>query len=509
MSKKSSGISFFKRIIASFFSKGDSEAENKRLLKDVAKKLGHSGYKYYKSGSDQILPAFGKFFFETYKTISSAQTAFHAQPNPNAYKNLVAEYALSEKQKKIEEELSEESIQTLSKNMPFQQLKSKIKNDLTAFCSAFDAKKVADIDDLYTKVVRFREFCLYDFYFVLKKFDSTIKEFDFNKNPKFSPIDASYIVEDLKNFTALIYSLPLEDDWSAMFTMFKKVKDAEPVKQNQWNKLMAKLSQLKDGAVLDMMIQLITKNPSYETKAVEKKEHMLESYIEKVRDEAKSALKQLENQQQNSKIDGLVSQIFGTTAISITKNYTEQRSAPFEKKSLGSFTYAKPINYMKAFLVEFVKKDVREYADLILIRGQWTTQPLSAQMSDDYHKMLEISDAITVLDDRVAEDAEVGAKMKTLLPRADRDKDSGNIIHRLLEDCNSEARDNLVQGTKAMVSFAKTLKVVIEDHKKNRPEIISNWKELERFSEHPIDESGTEIYKRIYLFVNLMQNFLK
>ena len=130
-------------------------------------------------------------------------------------------------------------------------------------------------------------------------------------------------------------------------------------------------------------------------------------------------------------------------------------------------------------------------------------------MSSAYHQMLEASDAITQFDAKLNEEAEIGMKIKTLLPRADRDKESNNIIKTTLRDVNSLAREYLVNTTKSMISFAKILKSVIEDHKKPKGEIVMNWKELDRFAEHPINQLGVEVYKKIYLFVQLVQSELQ
>ena len=87
----SSGLSFFFFFFGSLFSGNDPEAEKKRLLKSIAKNLSHTGYKFYKAASDQILPGFGKFFYDMYKIISPAQLFFQNQPNPAFYKNMVIE----------------------------------------------------------------------------------------------------------------------------------------------------------------------------------------------------------------------------------------------------------------------------------------------------------------------------------------------------------------------------------------------------------------------------------
>lgn len=504
----SSGLSFFQKFFGSLFSGNDPEAEKKRLLKSISKNLSHTGYKFYKVASDQILPGFGKFFYDMYKIISPAQLFFQNQQNPAFYKNMVIEYSLSEKQKQLSENFSEESIATLSKNLPFEQLKKKIKTDLGNFTGEFDSNKVSAIDSLYTKLLSFRSFCTYDFYFMLKKFDSTLRESDFSRTPHLEPIDASYIADDLKDFVSIICSMPLNEDWSDVILLFKSQRGIEPVKQNQWNKIVQKLRQLRDSRIFDMIIQLTTKDPSYATNLSPKQEHIFESYIESLQKQTLTALNKLEDAQKNSKIDSLLVQIFNTNTVSVLKNYTDSLNETFAKKNLEGYIYAKPLNYLKAFLIDYVKRDIREYADLVLIRGKWTLAPLAAEMSNQYHALLEISDSITEFDEKMAEEGEIGIKIKTLLPRTERDKEANNIIRTILGDANSMAKDYLVAAARNMIGFAKTLKSLIEDYSKPKGEILMNWKELDRYAEHPIKTLGIEVYKKLYLFVSLLQGLI-
>ena len=175
---------------------------------------------------------------------------------------------------------------------------------------------------------------------------------------------------------------------------------------------------------------------------------------------------------------------------------------------MGEFEHARALNYLKAFLVEYVKRDVREYADLVLIRGQWATTPLSQQMSDAYNIILQISEKITAFDDKMAPTGEIGVKLKTHLPSTERSKEAANIVRTLLEDANNEAKDCIIACTKNIIVFARNVKALIEDYQKKKAEIIINWKELDRFAEHPIPELSVEVYKKMYLISTLMQSLL-
>ena len=190
------------------------------------------------------------------------------------------------------------------------------------------------------------------------------------------------------------------------------------------------------------------------------------------------------------------------------KNYTEQANLILETKNVGNYSNYQPLNYMKAFLIEFVKKDIREYSDLVLIRGEWATTALSIPMSEAYHSLLDLSTEITDFDKKLAEDGEIGTKIKTLLPRTSRDREARNIIQTITRNANTEAYDYLIKGTKDLITIAKTIKTLIEDYSKKTPDLIINWKELDHFAEHPIRELGIEVYKKIYMFVSLMQNYL-
>ena len=499
--------SIFQKLLGSLVGGKDADAAKKKQLKNIAKNLSKTHFKFYKASSDQALPIMGKFFFDLYKALSSCQTLFNSQQNPNYYKSTVINTGLSENQKQLAESLSEEAIQESAKSGDFAQIKSKVKADITAFSGEFDQSKIQLIDNLYQKLLAFKAFCTFDYFFILKKFDSTIRENEFSKAPKLNAIDASYISDDLKDFLSVLYSLPLGEDWTDLMQLLKNMRGGtEPIKAGQWSKIVSRLTQLKASHVFEMIIQLTTKDPLYEVKYEEKHEQIVEDYIDKIKTEAQTTINKLENALKNSKTDTLLNQIFGTTSISSLQNYTDEQSSYFTKKNLGGFEYTRPLNYLKAFLLEYVKRDIRAYADLVLIRGKWTTTPLSAEMSDAYNALLEYSEKITIFDKNLSEEeGEYGIKLKTLLPRADRDKEAASIIKTTLRDNNTLAKEYIISATKQLIVFGKNTKMLLEDYQKTRPEMLTNWKELDRFAETPIKDLSVEVYKKIYLIVQLMQ----
>ncbi|MDE7291132.1 MAG: hypothetical protein K2N58_03700 [Treponemataceae bacterium] len=497
---------FFAKLLSSFFGSNDSDAEKKRKIKAIAKNLSKSKYHFFKN--DEAQPALAKFLYDIYKAIFPAKAMFMAQDNPNRLKTMIVNYSLTEQQHAVIDALSEEAIKELMKKSSVDKIRAQIQQNIESLLQFFSPEKIAKIEALYKKMVMFRSFCTYDFYFLLKKFDASLREGEFNAPPRFDKINADYIGDELKDFIAVAYVFPEKEDWSDLVKFFKDTKGSEPVTLNVWNKIVNRINSVKNSRVLEMMIQVATKDPNYFPDYSFTEELIVDDYIDKIRGDAQKTLDSLVTAMQNNKIDGLLNQIFGTTQVDRLANYTAVNSAIYERKNLGSFEYVNELNYYKAFLLDFVKKDVREFSDLVLVRGTWSTQALSTPMSNAYHALIDSSETLLAFDAKIAENAEIGVKLKNHMPSVDRGKEARNIVGTILADLNEEAKKLCVDGTKNLIVIAKTTKTLLEDYAKPNGEVIINWKELDRFSDHPIKELGVEIYKSIYLFVNLMQSCL-
>jgi len=200
-------------------------------------------------------------------------------------------------------------------------------------------------------------------------------------------------------------------------------------------------------------------------------------------------------------------QIFGKKEIKALRYYVPAACDALAKKNLPVFKYSEPLNYLKAFITENVKTDIREYYDVVVIRGQWDAQ-LSAPLSNAYQELLKISDEISKFDNSMSETGPSGIKIKTLLPKTSHDSGAENIIKRLVGDANDEARSFLVTSTQDLVTIGRLMKQLIEDYLKQKPVLVGNWHELEKYIDKPMKEFSIGIYKKIYLFVQLMQQYL-
>ncbi|SFI75894.1 hypothetical protein SAMN04487775_105164 [Treponema bryantii] len=501
--------SFFQSLLSSLFKSSNPEAEKKRRLKNLAKTISKTKYhSFYRPSSGEMLAPFGKLIFDLYKAVSSAQTFFRNTQNPAIFKRQIINYVLSDNQLALLEELDEQKILELAKTVPFGKLSQDVEHKLQVFTNDFNETRATKADSLEKAFSLFQDFCEFDFYMILKKFDSSYQEFSFNSLPRLEKVNAEYIIDDLKDFLTVAYSITDDTiDWNALFDMFKETQSRELISAGNWKKIIAKIKSIQSSKSLDLIVQHISEDFTYETKTSYHHASIIEPYIEKFENDTRNLIAKIEAEQKESKASSICMQIFGTASPQSLKYYTSEFNAPLEKKGLSVLEYTEPLNYLKTFLVEFVKKSIREYYDVVVIRGQWDAT-LSAPMSNAYQELLKLSDEITGFDEMMAEEGSMGVKVKTLLPKTAHDAGAENIINRVVSDANESARGYIIQGTQNLIVIGKTIKQLIEDYVLPKPVLVANWKELEKFFETPLKEFSVDIYKKIYLFVQLMQNYI-
>ncbi|MBQ0167568.1 MAG: hypothetical protein KBT02_10730 [Treponema sp.] len=505
-----SGENIFQKLFSSLFHSNDADAEKKRQLKAIAKNLSKQRYKFYKPQSSQVLPGYANFLFDIYKLVGPLQAMFNGIKNPNTYKNWVITSVLTPEQHTMYEELSEEAILEAAKQQDLSAVVASTRQKLNAFTSSFTQEIVDSMDSTYNTLMLLQSFSNYDYFFTLKKFYSSLRENDFNITPKFEALDAEYLTDDLKDFAVLFVSIPLEAQaWTEVFAIIKEHKGFDPIPANQWNKLLNRCRDIKLNNVIDMMIQLITDNPSYVTAYRERGEHIADSFVDKLRNDTDALLRKLQSEQSLSKNNSLLTQIFGSTDIVRLKYYNEAGNEMFAKRGIPGYSLYKPLNYLKAFLLDYVKKDVRDYCELVLVRGKWIATQQASQMSDAYNNIIQAAEKVSAFDETLADGQELNTKMKSYCLRADRDMEARKVVQTLLNDVNTEARDLIVKATQQLVIIGRYTKSLLEDYEKPTKELLMNWKELEHFSDGSIKEQGVALYKKVYLFVQLMQMNLK
>ena len=500
----------FLDVIRGLFGGGnDPEAEKRRRLQQIAKVLNQNKYsKFYRAKTEELEPPFAKFFFDIYKVIASTQVFLQNAAKSEQLKQITVDAFLDKDLRALKESLSAAAIGERAKTMPVKELSAAVKRQLSDYAAAFDNVRVNNIDNCYNTIITLVNFVSFDFFFLLKKFDSAISERNFNYQPKFINIKATEVIEELKDFMECSASVEMDRDWKAALGVLKTYKEGmDVVNVDHWAKVIRLLKDVGRSRIFELIIQHTTADPLWLSVPNLVDERMADTMLDAKKAEIEGAINKIQNDKRSAQIEQLAKTIFGSADVERMSNYTNKANDAFYKKNFEGFTKTAGVNYLKAYLLDFFKKEVRELCDLLVVRGQWSNIVLSKPVSDAYHEVMGLLDNLAVFDESLDEKGEHGSRLKQALLKVDRDKGQGKYIRIILKTVNNNAQRMINTASTNLITIGRNFKSLLEDMQKKPAELIMNWRELESASEEPLGKRLTEDYKRMYFFVQLLQFF--
>jgi hypothetical protein len=502
-------MGFLDAILGLFGSGNDPEAAKKKRLLQIAKDLKQNKYgKLYRPKTGELDPAFAKCFYDIYKVVASAQVFLQNAAKSAALKQITMDAFLDKDLRALKENLSAEVIQEKAKTVPVKELSSAVKKALSGFSAAFDNTRINNIDNCYNTIVSLGNFVCFDYFFLLKKFDSGMTERSFNVTPKFNSVKASDLSETIKDFMEYSAAVEMDWDWKSALAVLKTYKEGmDVVNPDHWAKVIRLLKDLSRSRIFELIIQHTSGDPLWQSIPKPPNERMADTLLDAKKAEVEKAVDKIQHDKRSAQIEQLAKAIFGSADIVRLTNYTSKAGEIYYKKNFDGFTKTAGVNYLKAYLLDFFKKEIKELCDLILIRGQWSNIVTAQPMSDAYHEVIGLFDKISAFDETLSDKGEHGARLKQCMLKVDRDRGQGKYIRIILKTVNNNAQRMINSASTSFITIGRNFKSLLEDMQKKPAELIMNWKELESASEEPLAKRITDDYKRMYYFVQLLQFF--
>jgi hypothetical protein len=247
------------------------------------------------------------------------------------------------------------------------------------------------------------------------------------------------------------------------------------------------------------------RNPVWACRPKIPDERIADSWLEVRIVKAQECIDRISNTEKSKQINVLLKEIFYGGDLTHLENYTPAKSDYFRNKDLTYYTYAEGLNYLSVFLNEYIQKDIKELFDILLIRGQWTNNADSKELSEEFHQLLDLPEDISRLDSSLTDEGPNGSRLKASLMRIERDHSQARYIESIIEGVNEEALELINKATQHFTVIEKHLKNLTDDMQKKHPELIINWKELMNVSKNPLFEVMAENHRRINCFVQLMR----
>jgi hypothetical protein len=493
--------------MVSLFSGDNDEGDSDKqvLLRQTAKELAQNKYaKFYRVKSEELDPSFGLYFYTIYKIIYPLQSFLKNPLNEEKLKLLTIESFLDKQAGEAVRRLNAGIITAKTKPANAVELSNQLQENLTILSSVFDHSQVAAADRCYDLVTAISRFARYDFVALLNKFDPTIVEGSFVVPPKFINIKAEECIKEIADFISSLPPMDSQTDWKTPFDVFKTARKGDLITLAQWTNIVVNLRDLKLSRMLELIIRYTAKNPIWDGKTSMPDEHLAETWLEQKKAEIQGIINEIAAKQRNSQMSALVRAIFGEADVIRLNYYNDTQNNVLVQKNLEGFVYASGLNYLYAFIQDYLQKEIQEICDIILIRGQWASNSASLQMSDAFHGLIDIIPQIDELDTTLSESGLNGSRLRAALLRIDRDKTQVRHLNSITGGIDEEALDLINSATQDFIIVGKHVKALLDDHEKKPYELIINWKELENVSKISLGPRLADAYKKINYFVQLM-----
>ena len=491
--------------VFSFFSGEDMTDDKQNMLKQIAKELSHNKYaRFFRVRSEEADPSFSSFLFYVYKMIYPIKEFFKDERKTTMLKSLIVESCIDASIQETVKRLDPAVLDAKAKTMSGEQLIAAIQSDVEALSTQFDYNHITVVNHRYELAAALNQLVRYNFPGFFKKFDPHFVDGSFIVEPKFPAIKTILIIDQIGEFLSVSQPLMPEDDWNGLLTLLKVCEGRDLVNPEQFNTMIKTLREVHTSKILEFMVQYTLRNPVWQWKHSSFNETVGDVWLETKKAEAYEYIAKINNAKKNNQIGTLTKEIFETTDLVRLENYTTQASEVFRRKNLDYFIYAEGVNYLKAFIDDFIDKETKELCDILLIRGQWTNNTMSREMSEALHLLLETPREISDLDTVMSEDGADGSRLRAALLRVDRDQTQVRYINSIVVKNNDEALETINAAVQALIVIGKHLKNLIEDKQKKHPELLLNWRELDLASKEPIAQRMVGDFKRINYFVQLM-----
>jgi len=491
--------------VFSFFSGDDLSDEKQNMLKQIAKELSQNKYaKYFRIRSEETDTSFSSFLFYVYKTIYPIKEFFKDDKKIMTLKTAIVESCIDASIQETIKRLDPAVLDAKARTMSGEQLITAIQGDVEILATQFDYNHITEVNHRYELAAALNHFVRYNFPGFFKKFDPHFVDGSFIVEPKFPAIKTILIIDQIGDFLSVTQPLKPEDDWTSLLKLINALEGHDLVNLEQFNTMIKTLREVHTSKILELMVQYTLRNPVWQWKYTPIHETIGEAWLDLKKSEAYGYIAKINNAKKNSQISALLKQIFETNDHVRLDNYTVKAGEVYRRKNLDAFLYAEGVNYLKAFLDDFIGKEFKELCDILLIRGQWTNNTMAREMSEALHLLLDKPQEIDDLDTVMSEDGADGSRLRAAMLRIDRDQTQARYINTILGKCNGEALDIINESAQALIVIGKHLKNLIEDIQKKHPELLVNWRDLNLASKDPITQRMVVDFKRINYFVQLM-----
>jgi hypothetical protein len=497
---------FWGRILELLRGPDDPERVKRRLLKAIAHDVKRDRAQYYVATTGAAGPGVAKFIHGIYLTVGPAQTLLEAASSSEALRTMVVESCLTEQELAMREGLTEEAIAAMADTVEARRLVDTVKKSISAFTATFSARIPAvnaRMRDFWTLL----DLVAFDYQRVLRRFDPALPRADYRYVPTFSPVNADQVAGDLRDLLEILAGVDAAADWGPLFDTLKHYRRIDAISRESWRKLLRSVERLGRSGMLLNVLRLLERDPYAKVEPRAHTRRGAEEYLEKVRTKAEAALHKTVTRKRSATIDEMIRKVFGRAPDQRLTCYAPAANPGFEKRGVAGYAHAVALNLLAAYITDYAEKEVKILADLLLVKGMWSSTISSRAFSESVQALLAVGKHIAEFDGTLADDGPRGQKVKIAMVKSGRNKSDVYMLKQAIRLTNESARALLSAGIQGLVELGRQIKGLIDDMGSRNPRIVTNWRDLDAVAEMKLRARSVAAYTRLYNLVKLLGEY--
>ena len=487
----------------------EAGSEKQIILRQILRNLTENRHaRFFKFKTEEIDVSFAQFIYTIYKAVSPFLSFLKDSSRLSRLKSTTLELFLDKETLNLARRLTVKTVEERAQNTNSEALANELTGELEKLVQFFTEEKKREIDESHILATAFIHLARFDFLSLFKRFDPAFTT-TAGYVPKFHPVKALNITKELETLQPLFMNMNPERNWQAAFKVLTACcNGAEPLPLDAWITTVKLIWDIQTSNIMELMVQVIRRDPIWQSRPQSLEENLSDSWLEAKKLEIQRMIDKIVHQERSTQIEAIATKIFGSPGISRLRNYSIQNHVYLIERDLIGYTLAPGLNYLLAFLVDCLNRDIQDFIEQILVRGQWTTQSDSREMSESYYLLKDKIEEILAFDETLSEDEKDGARLKSALSRLEREKSQIRFINTFLNGINEEAQEIIDTTLPAMKILEYYFKSFDNDVQKKGRAVILNWKDLGGITKLPVPQQVSEINEQFRAMIELL-NFFK
>lgn len=501
--KEKDGIGFFARIIDFIFGRKNGESERQNL-RNVSRQLNNSGYKYYSFPHDQVKAPFAFYVFSVYRIVAPLREFFFNHNNSDEYKERILAYSLTREQLDNLSAILPVSIHKKAEEEDLKQISEDCIKHFVYFKNEMSQDCINQVNELYYAINVLCQFCLFDFYILLKKFDNNLYENDFNQTPKFLASPKNFVGSEIEDFLSNAFFLLTVEDWGSTFKFLNSLEGFGNYNISDFMKLISSLRVLEKKRVLVRLAKLLKGDSKFEYFNQVQITDIVNPFMETVYDSMQDTINEIKAERKSQQISILQDKLFTGKELYPLKNYSLELSEVYTGKGLPALSELEATTYLNSYYENYIKKELGDFSEIFTIRGKSKTNGYMNDITVKYHNVLEVFTNLQRFDKMLDEKFNTGFRLKSLLERMKSDSDASIELTDEINNLNRQALNFVTSAIEGLTLMSQVYYELLEDRQLTPHIKINNWDEVDRFLKVGSETALGNICAHLDYFLNLM-----